>query len=52
MGADRVVLGTDDPFDMGEDNPVDRLAEIRGLSTEERHLILGGNAQRLYRKSL
>ncbi len=52
VGADRVVLGTDDPFDMGEDNPVDRLAEIRGLSTEERQLILGGNARRLYRKSL
>lgn len=52
VGADRVVLGTDDPFDMGEEDPVGRLAALRRLSVEDRERILGGNARRLYRGKL
>ena len=46
-GADRVVLGTDWPFDMGAD---DGAAWVRGLgrlTEEEKESVLGGNAAAL-----
>jgi aminocarboxymuconate-semialdehyde decarboxylase len=46
-GPDRVLLGTDYPYDMGEDDPVGLICSIEGLSDAERSLILGGNAARL-----
>ncbi|MFE1665132.1 amidohydrolase family protein [Microbacterium sp. P02] len=47
-GPERVLLGSDFPFDMGLDDPV---GEIRaaGLSEEITDLILGGNAAELLR---
>lgn len=47
MGADHVLLGTDYPFDMGEDDPVGLVERTPGLSDEERGLICGRNAARL-----
>lgn len=47
VGADRVVLGTDYPFDMGQDDPVGALAEVAALSAEDRAAIAGGNAAAL-----
>jgi aminocarboxymuconate-semialdehyde decarboxylase len=44
-GADRVVLGSDRPFDMGTDSPVDDVRALQ-LGAEE-ELILGGTAGRL-----
>ncbi|MBO3682279.1 amidohydrolase family protein [Streptomyces sp. NEAU-YJ-81] len=43
VGADRVVLGTDYPFDMGVDDPVARL-DSAGLSPADRAAVAGGNA--------
>jgi len=44
-GADRVLLGSDRPFDMGSEHPV---AEVRALrQPEAEELILSGNAERL-----
>jgi predicted TIM-barrel fold metal-dependent hydrolase len=43
-GADRVVIGTDYPFDMGVEDPVERLDEVAGLSASEREAIRGKNA--------
>jgi aminocarboxymuconate-semialdehyde decarboxylase len=44
-GPEHVLLGSDRPFDMGTDHPVD---EVRGLGLgPEAELILGGNAGRL-----
>jgi aminocarboxymuconate-semialdehyde decarboxylase len=44
-GADRVLLGSDRPFDMGSDRPVQ---EVRVLpDTTAQSLVLGGNACRL-----
>jgi aminocarboxymuconate-semialdehyde decarboxylase len=44
-GADRVLLGSDRPFDMGAEQPVQ---EIRALGLPDaEELILGGNAERL-----
>jgi aminocarboxymuconate-semialdehyde decarboxylase len=47
MGASRVILGTDYPFDMGEERPLDVLAGVAGLSDDERRKIKSGNALRL-----
>ena len=49
VGADRVVLGSDHPADMSLERPVDFVESIPELSRSERELILGGNAQRLFR---
>jgi len=44
-GADRVLLGSDRPFDMGCDDPA---GDVRALRDERsRDLVLGGNAERL-----
>jgi aminocarboxymuconate-semialdehyde decarboxylase len=47
MGASRVVLGTDYPFDMGQENPVDLVEAVPGLSASDRDRIKGGNAVEL-----
>jgi len=44
VGADRVTIGTDAPFDMAEENPVAMIEALTGLSEREREQILGLNA--------
>ncbi|MDB5811188.1 MAG: hypothetical protein JWN94_3310 [Betaproteobacteria bacterium] len=46
-GADHVVLGTDYPFDMGEDHPVKLIESVPRLSRADKDRIMGGNAARL-----
>jgi aminocarboxymuconate-semialdehyde decarboxylase len=46
MGADHVVLGTDYPFSMRNDAPVDAVVEL-GLPAEEQKAVLGGTLARL-----
>jgi aminocarboxymuconate-semialdehyde decarboxylase len=46
VGAHQVVLGSDRPFDMGSEHPVDEIRAL-GLPFEDEDLILGGNARRL-----
>jgi aminocarboxymuconate-semialdehyde decarboxylase len=45
-GAEHVLLGTDYPYDMGEDDPIG-LVERTGVGDAELDLICGGNAARL-----
>ncbi|MEU5704200.1 amidohydrolase family protein [Streptomyces aurantiacus] len=45
-GADRVLLGSDFPFDMGTENPVGALRAAR-LSDADFHAVRGGNAATL-----
>jgi aminocarboxymuconate-semialdehyde decarboxylase len=45
-GADRVLLGSDYPFDMGLERPADPVRAL-GLDPADEALILGGNALRL-----
>jgi aminocarboxymuconate-semialdehyde decarboxylase len=47
VGADRVLLGSDYPFDMGVEDPLERLAAAAGLSAGEREAIAGANAAAL-----
>lgn len=48
VGADRVVLGSDYPADMGEPYPVDFVESCSSLSDDEKAAILGGNAAKLF----
>lgn len=47
MGSDRVVIGTDYPYDMGDPGTVALVADSASLSEEDKAAILGGNAARL-----
>ncbi|WP_157268868.1 amidohydrolase family protein [Azohydromonas aeria] len=47
-GADHVLLGSDYPYDMGDDDPAGLVAAVAGLPAAQRQLILGGNAARLF----
>ncbi|MFF1444305.1 amidohydrolase family protein [Streptomyces sp. NPDC058295] len=49
VGADRVLLGSDFPFDMGTEDPVGALRAAR-LSDADFHAVRGGNAADLLRK--
>lgn len=49
VGADRALLGSDFPFDMGTDDPVGAL-RAAGLSDPDFHAVRGGNAAALLRK--
>lgn len=49
VGADRVLLGSDFPFDMGTDDPVGALRAAR-LPDADFHAVRGGNAAALLRK--
>jgi len=46
-GSDHVLLGTDYPYDMGDDDPLALISRVDGLSQADIDLISGGNAARL-----
>ncbi len=46
-GADRVVIGTDYPYDMGYYKPVDFVNRTKSLSRAQKDAIIGGNAAKL-----
>jgi aminocarboxymuconate-semialdehyde decarboxylase len=46
IGIDHVVLGSDYPFDMGSEHPVDAV-EALGLAPAQRQAVLGGTLSRL-----
>jgi len=47
FGAEHVLLGTDYPYDMGMEHPVDFIEGVKGLSKKDKADIMGGNAARL-----
>ncbi|KAL1917072.1 uncharacterized protein VTP21DRAFT_5270 [Calcarisporiella thermophila] len=46
IGIDRIVLGSDYPFPLGEHHPGKMIEECEWLSEEEKEKLLGGNALR------
>jgi aminocarboxymuconate-semialdehyde decarboxylase len=46
-GVDRILLGTDYPFEMGDPDPIGTIDAIPGLTGTERNAILSGNVERL-----
>ena len=47
VGADRVTLGTDAPFDMGEEAPLKMLGRVRKLTARERNQVCHYTAMEL-----
>ena len=47
FGADHVVLGTDYPYDMAMEHPLDFVGGAPRLSAKDKEMIMGGNAARL-----
>jgi len=47
VGAERVVIGSDFPYDMGDPHAVERIERAPFFGAAERELVLGGNALRL-----
>ncbi len=47
VGAEKVMLGSDYPFDMGVEKPASALDQVPGLDEGQRQAILSGNAARL-----
>ncbi len=48
VGVDRVMLGTDFPFDMGETDPIGLIDATESLSDADRVALSGGNAARIF----
>lgn len=48
VGSDRVMVGTDFPFDMGETDPLGLVDAVEGLTDEDRAALKGGNAARVF----
>ena len=48
VGVDRVMLGTDFPFDMAEVDPRGLISATEGITDQDRDEISGGNAMRLF----
>jgi aminocarboxymuconate-semialdehyde decarboxylase len=45
--ADRIVFGSDCPFEMQDDEMRERLSRVPGVTTDDMANVLGGNARRL-----
>ena len=48
VGSDRVMIGTDFPFDMAETDPVGLVEATEGITDAEQVAIKGGNAVRVF----
>jgi aminocarboxymuconate-semialdehyde decarboxylase len=48
FGVDKILLGTDYPYDMGEYDPIGHVASVPSFTESERAAICGGNAKRLF----
>lgn len=48
VGADHLLLGTDYPFEMGDDDPVALVEAVPGLEPSQREAILSGTARSLF----
>jgi aminocarboxymuconate-semialdehyde decarboxylase len=48
FGVERIMLGTDYPYDMGEYDPIGHINAVASLSGQDRAAIAGGNARALF----
>jgi aminocarboxymuconate-semialdehyde decarboxylase len=47
VGADHILMGTDYPYDMGEQDPIARVGRVKGVSERDVQQMSGLNAARL-----
>jgi aminocarboxymuconate-semialdehyde decarboxylase len=48
FGVEKILLGTDYPYDMGEYDPIGHIASVASFSNADRAAIAGGNAKKLF----
>jgi aminocarboxymuconate-semialdehyde decarboxylase len=48
FGVDKILLGTDYPYDMGEYDPIGHIASVASFTDADRAAIAGGNAKALF----
>ena len=48
FGVEKILLGTDYPYDMGEYDPIGHIASVASFSEADRAAIAGGNAKALF----
>ena len=48
-GSDHIIMGTDYPYDMAEDDPIEHVMGTEGLTKDDITLITGGNACKLFK---
>lgn len=48
LGPERLLLGTDDPFEGGDPDPLATLDVVPGLTSDERRAVSGANVRRLF----
>jgi aminocarboxymuconate-semialdehyde decarboxylase len=48
FGVEKILLGTDYPYDMGEYDPIGHIASVEWFGTADRAAIAGGNAKTLF----
>lgn len=48
FGVEKILLGTDYPYDMGEYDPIGHIASVTTFSDADRAAIAGGNARALF----
>ena len=49
VGADKVVMATDYPYDMGDATPVATVKSLKNVPDDDKEKILGGNVIRLFK---
>ena len=49
FGSDHIIMGTDYPYDMAEDDPIEHILGISDLTEKDIKLITGGNACNLFK---
>jgi aminocarboxymuconate-semialdehyde decarboxylase len=48
FGVERILMGTDYPYDMGKYDPIGHIASVASLSDADQAAIAGGNARMLF----
>jgi aminocarboxymuconate-semialdehyde decarboxylase len=48
FGVDHIIMGTDYPFDMLENDPIEHIASVEGFDDLTRAALAGGNAKKLF----
>jgi aminocarboxymuconate-semialdehyde decarboxylase len=49
VGSDKVIMGSDYPYDMADPHPVSSVRGLQSLSQDDKEKILGGNAVRIFK---
>lgn len=49
VGTEKVLLGSDYPYDMADPHPVSSVRRLKSLSQEDEEKILGGNAAKIFK---